>query len=225
MKKPTFYTEIAYLLGLLLLAMGTAMMAAMELGISMVVAPAYILHLNLSQHLPFFSFGVAEYVLQALVLLLMMLVLRRVRLRYFLSLGTAVVYGFLLDAAMQLAIFLPGDTWLARMGVYSLGVLLCTAGIALLFRSYLPPAAYELFVKEISAKFGWQVSRVKLCYDCASCAIAAALSLILLGRLEAVGIGTVVCAVLYGPLIGLFDRLLGKTFDFTDKFTLKEETI
>lgn len=223
MKKHTFYSEAAFILGLLLLAVGTAITARMDLGISMVVAPAYILHLKLSQILPFFSFGVAEYVLQALVLALTMLVLRRVRLGYFLSFGTTVVYGFLLDGAMALAEFLPHDTWLARIGLYGLGVLLCTVAIALLLRSYLPPAAYELFVKEVAAAFGWKVSRVKTVYDCLSCVIAVLLSLILFGRLEAVGIGTVVCAFLYGPLIGLFDKLLEKHFDFTDKLPIRRK--
>ena len=61
MKKPVFYTEIAHVLALVLLALGTALTAYGDLGISMVVAPAYILHLKLSQVFPFFTFGVAGY--------------------------------------------------------------------------------------------------------------------------------------------------------------------
>ena len=220
MKKPVLYTELAFVLGLLLLAMGTAITARMDLGLSMVVAPAYLLHLQFPDVL---SFGLAEYVLQAAVLAVTMLVLRRMRLGYLLSFGTTVVYGFLLDGAMALAECLPHGTWLARIGLYGLGVLLCTVAIALLLRSYLPPAAYELFVKEVAAAFGWKVSRVKTVYDCLSCVIAVLLSLILFGRLEAVGIGTVVCAVVYGPLIGLFDRLLEQKFIFYDRFTFRRK--
>lgn len=219
MKKHTVYSEAAYLLGLLLLAIGTAITARMDLGISMVVAPAYLLHL----YVPGLSFGLAEYVLQAVVLAATMLVLRRVRLGYLLSFATTVVYGVLLDGAMSLAALLPLHSWALRIGSYGLGALLCTAAIALLFRSYLPPAAYELFVKEVAAKFGWKVSRVKLVYDCASCVIAVLLSLLLFGQLEAVGIGTVACAVVYGPLIGLFDRILERHFTFTDKLSLRRK--
>lgn len=212
MRKYTFYSEVAFALGLLLLALGTAITARMELGISMVVAPAYLLHL----YVPGLSFGAAEYVLQAVVLTLLMLVLRKVRLGYLLSFATTVVYGFLLDGAVVLVSFLPGDGWVTRIGLYGVGVVLCTLAIALLLRSYLPPAAYELFVKEVAGRFGWRVSRVKLVYDWVSCALALGLSLLLFGRIEAVGIGTLVCAAVYGPLIGLFDKALETYFTFTD---------
>ncbi|MBE5772279.1 MAG: hypothetical protein E7336_13050, partial [Clostridiales bacterium] len=64
--KNTFFTEAAYFLGMILLAVGTALMERADFGMSMVVAPAYILQLKISEFLPFFSFGMAEYMLQAL---------------------------------------------------------------------------------------------------------------------------------------------------------------
>ena len=65
MKKRIFYTEAAYLLGIALLALGMALMERGGFGISIVVAPAYVLHLATS-----LSFGVAEYILQGAILLL-----------------------------------------------------------------------------------------------------------------------------------------------------------
>jgi len=73
MKKKTFYTELAYVVGIITLAIGTALMEKASFGMSMVVAPAYIIHLKVSEVLPFFSFGMAEYTLQAVLLMLMML--------------------------------------------------------------------------------------------------------------------------------------------------------
>ena len=90
MKKPTFHTEIAFLLALALLAFGTALTAYGGLGLSMVVAPAYILHLKISEIFPAFTFGAAGYTLQAVVLLVMMLLLRKAKLIYLLSFLTAV---------------------------------------------------------------------------------------------------------------------------------------
>lgn len=67
-KKRGFSSEAAYVLGILTMALGTAMMASADFGMSMVVAPAYLTYLKLSQTLPFFTFGMAEYLLQALLL-------------------------------------------------------------------------------------------------------------------------------------------------------------
>ena len=40
MKKRTFFTELAYILGLIVLAFSAALMEASDLGVSMIVAPA-----------------------------------------------------------------------------------------------------------------------------------------------------------------------------------------
>ena len=55
MKKKIFYTEISYILGILIMAFSTAFTEKADFGMSMIVAPAYILHLHVSQFLPFFS--------------------------------------------------------------------------------------------------------------------------------------------------------------------------
>ena len=60
MKKKKFSAELAYVLATLILAFGTAMMTKANFGVSMVVAPAYLLHLKLSQYWSFITFGVAE---------------------------------------------------------------------------------------------------------------------------------------------------------------------
>ena len=62
--KRIFYCELAYFFGIVVLAFGTALMEKADFGMSMVVAPAYILHLKLSELFSWFSFGVAEYIFQ-----------------------------------------------------------------------------------------------------------------------------------------------------------------
>ena len=48
MKKKVFYTELSYILGLVIMAFAAAFTEKADFGMSMVVAPAYILHLKLS---------------------------------------------------------------------------------------------------------------------------------------------------------------------------------
>ena len=102
MKKKVFFSEAAYLAGLAVLAVGTALMEAADFGLSMVVAPAYLIHLVISPVFPVFSFGMAEYVLQGILLVLLMIAMRRVKLSYLFSFVTAVLYGLMLDTAMAL---------------------------------------------------------------------------------------------------------------------------
>lgn len=96
MNKRTFYTELAYAFGILVLALGTALMERADFGMSMVVAPAYIIHLKISEYLPFFSFV------------------------------TAVIYGFSLDGMMAVVALLPSEGIAVRLGLYVAGMLACT---------------------------------------------------------------------------------------------------
>lgn len=219
MKKRVFYTELAYVLGILLVALGVAFMEKADFGVSMVVAPAYLLHLKISQIFPFFSFGMAEYCLQALLLIAMGLVLRRFRLSYLFSFVTAVVYGFVLDGCMLLTALLP-DQALWLRGLYYLGgMVLCAAGVSAMFHTYIAPEVYELFVKEVSARFGVNINRFKTGYDCVSCALGVALSFLFFGlwQFEGVKWGTIVCALVNGWVIGRFSAFYEKHWHFEDK--------
>lgn len=218
MKKRTFYTELCYVFGILLIALGTALTAWGDFGISMVVAPAYILHLKMSQVWPWFTFGVAEYVLQAFVLLLMICLLRRIKISYFLSFLTAIFYGLVLDGGSKLLALLPAPGLWQRLTAYICGDLGICAGVALIFHTYLPPEVYEMFVLELSSKFRIRLAVCKTCYDCASLVVAIGMSFLLLGSLQGVGVGTVVCAFLNGTLINLFTKILEYFWKFKDKF-------
>ncbi len=221
MKKLTFYTEAAYIVGLVMLAFGTALMTAGNFGISMVVAPAYVLHLKISQYFSFFSFGLAEYLLQAVIIAVMMLILKKVRLAYLLTFVTTVIYGLLLDLSMAVLPEIKASAYFVRGAVYVGGVLLCTAAIAFLFKAYLPPAAYEVFVKNVSKRFKIKLFTFKTVFDCLFCVIAAVMSLLFFGELKGIGIGTALCALIYGTLIGLFTKLFNKIWVFKDAFNFK----
>lgn len=224
MKKPIFFSEIAWLLGMCLVAWGTALTVWADFGISMVVAPAYVLHLAMANIWDWFSFGIGEYVLQAIVLILMMLLLREVRFRYFLSFAAAILYGFILDLGMTVTgSLLPEAAQLPlRVIIYVLGDLAVCVGVALILPSYLPPEVYELFVKEVSLLGNFRIGAVKTIYDCASLLVAVLMSLALLGKIEGVGIATLICALLNGFIIEKCGLFFDKFLEFRDILPLRE---
>lgn len=224
MKKKRFYTEASYAIGIVLLSLATALTEAADFGVSMVVAPAYLLHLKLSETFPFFSFGMAEYTLQAFLIAALAVILKKFKLSYLFSFITALIYGILLDFFMKIISFMPTEHIATRILLIILGIVICSFSVSLLFRTYIPPEAYELFVKEVSSKFGVKISKFKLGYDCISCVVGIILSFIFFGfgNFVGVNIGTVICAVCNGPLIGFFGKILDKNFDFTDRLNLRK---
>lgn len=216
--KKVFYTEIAYLVGIVALALGTALMEKADFGVSMVVAPAYILHLKLSQYFSWYSFGVSEYCLQAVVLVILSLVMGKAKKSYLCSFVTAVFYGTILDFCMALCATLPVDGYAYRSVWYVLGMVVCSLGIAFLFRTYVTPEAYELFVKEVAEKSRVNIGKVKTIYDVSSCILAVLLSFVFFGfgHFEGVKLGTVFCAFTNGAIIVYVGKVLERFFVFKD---------
>lgn len=224
MRKRIFYSEAAYILGISFLAMATALIEKADFGVSMVVAPAYLLHLKLSEFFPFFSFGVAEFTLQVLIIALIAVILRKIKFSYLFSFVTIAVYGSLLDLSIAALEFFSADHIAVRIIIFTIGVLVCSASVSLLFHTYISPEAYELFVKEISAKFGLNINKFKTCYDCTSCIIGIIMSFAFFGfgHFEGIKFGTVICALLNGFLIGNFSKLYEKKFEFKDRFKFRK---
>lgn len=221
--KKTFYSELAYIVGLLFLGFGTALMERADFGMSMVVAPAYILHLEISKFLPFFSFGMAEYCLQLVLIVLLSAVLRRFRTGYLFSFATAVLYGFILDFFIMLVALIPAGGTLQRAVFFICGMLCGSVGVAVILHTYLAPEAYELLVKELAEKTCIPVSRVKTVYDLSSLTVSVVLSFSFFGfmHFEGVKLGTLITALLNGFLIGRISAFLEAHFDFKDRFKLR----
>lgn len=214
--KRIFYCELAYVLGILILAFGTALMEKADFGMSMVVAPAYLIHLKVAQYLPFFTFGISEYVFQAVLLVIICLVMGKAKKSYLLSFATAFIYGTVLDVTMGLVALFPFSGLLWQIVCYIAGMVTCSIGVAFLLHTYFPPEAYELVVKEFSQKFNMTIGKTKTIYDCCSCVFGIVLSLCFFGAFVGVKWGTIVCAIVNGWLIGQISGFLENNFTWKD---------
>ena len=126
MRKIKLHSETLYLFATVLLAFSVAMLTAADLGISMIVAPAYLLSLKTG----FLTFGQAEYVIQAGLFIVFCLVMRKCKALYLSSFLTCLFYGAVLDLWRLLPFFnpkvtVPGSMALpVRAGMFVLGILL-----------------------------------------------------------------------------------------------------
>ena len=209
MKKIRLPAEGIFLVGTLLLALAVSILTAVDYGISMIVAPAYILH----QKLTVVTFGQGEYILQAALFLVFCLLMRRVRLVYLGSFVTCLFYGLVLDGWRALVPFFdpsvtpPGSMdWPVRVVLFVLGVLLTTFSVALLFHTYIYPQVYDFFVKGLSRRFNIPLGRIKTVFDLSMLALATAMTLLFFGKFVGVGFGTLLMALVNGFLIGGWDK-------------------
>lgn len=223
-REPSFSNELAYVIAIITVAFGVAFMEKADFGVSMIVAPAYLLYLKISPVYSFFTFGMAEYTLQAFLLLVMIIALRKFRLSYLFSFVTAVIYGFTLDFSMICVKNLDASNFIVRIVIYILGMVLCAIGISFFFHSYISPEVYELFVKEVSGRIGMDINKFKTIYDCTSCVISIIMSFAFFGlwHFEGVKLGTIFCALINGTIIGCISKFLDSHFEFKDSLKLRK---
>ena len=207
------------------LAFAVALAAASDFGLSMIVSPAYLVSLKTG----FLTFGQSEYLVQALLFLILCLCLRRFRLLFLGSFLAGVLYGAILDLWRLLpfldpAVSPPENTPIPlRIVYFILGMVLCSLAVAGYFHSYLYPQVYDFFVKAVSEHFSLDRTRFKRLYDLAFLIISLALSLLSFGAIRGIGWGTLVLTSLNGPIIGFFDRWIAAHVDTPALFPKLEE--
>lgn len=222
--KKTFYSEMAYVVGIIALALGTSFMERADFGVSMVVAPAYLVYLKISAVWSWFTFGMAEYTLQALVLVILAVVLGGFKLKFLFSFITAFLYGNVLDLTMKIVGVVESGAYGVRITYYMIGLFCCSVGVSMFFHTYITPEAYELFVKEISCRYSLDINKTKTVYDIISCSIAVVLSFVFFGfmHFEGVKAGTIICALINGYTIGLCSKFFDKHLEFKDALNLRK---
>ena len=188
--------------------------------VSTVVSPAFVLSSYLSQIHPFFSFGNVEYIVQAVVLVLLAIYARRVTLSYPLSFVTALLYGLLLNLWQLILGTSVPDSWGWRIFYMVIGALVTEIAIAFCLRSYLPQQGYDFAVKEISVVKKFDLNKVKWIYDISSLIVAIILMLALYQRFDfsLIGIGTLILAAVNAPMIAIFGKLFDRFIDFSPIF-------
>lgn len=221
MKKIRISNELIYVLAVLVLSFATAMLAAADIGMSMVVAPAYIVSLKVK----ILTFGQAEYIVQGMLFILFCILMRKVRMLYFFAFVSGLIYGAALDFWRMVIphfnpeLFAPGSLPLSLRVIYFIiGFLLNSLGVALYFKTYFYPQVYEFFVKGISRHFNIALPKFKIGFDMTCLVIASVLSFALFHGLVGIGVGTVVLAFGNGPLIGFYGRWMEKHLDTWERW-------
>lgn len=231
MKRIGKSSELLWLLGITLVALGVSLCSKTNLGVSMIAAPAFILYDVINPLWNSFSVGVAEYMFQGLILILLCIIVRTFNWRYLLAFAVAVIYGYVLDLFLWLFDGITADALWQRWILLIAGDTITALGVACFFRTYMPLQVYELFVAEISKKFKLSINKTKWGFDLSLLAISITLAVIFFARADGfdiasitsssfhnIGLGTIVTTLINSPIIAIMGKLLNKLFDPTPCF-------
>ena len=212
-KKRIKIGELSWIVGNVLCAIGNCFAAKSALGLAPIVAPAFVLH----EKIPFITVGFCEYLIQGILLAICCIVIGKFKGKFIATICNIIFYGACFDILNWLFSPIQPTDLVGRIACAVFGTVVTCFAVALMLRTYIPPSAYEIFVREIAEAKGFDVNKTKLTFDASMLALAIVLMFSLLGsfKLEFIGILTVVTAFSNSLLIAFFGNLLDKHCDFS----------
>lgn len=201
MSKYTFRRYLLFVASLFINAFGIAFITKALLGTSPITSVTYVLSLFTP-----FTMGIWTILLNLLFVVLEPFLMTRRELRedlrmYLLQIPIAFCFGLFIDFSMFMLFWLEPSAYVMKVTVLLIGCIILALGIALEVKANAAMMAGEYFVKAITRRFHGEFGYVKLGFDITLLTIACILSLVFLSDIQGVREGTVVSALLVGPIV------------------------
>lgn len=201
MSKYTFRRYLLFVASLFINAFGIAFITKALLGTSPITSVTYVLSLFTP-----FTMGIWTILLNLLFVVLEPFLMTRKDLRedlrmYLLQIPIAFCFGLFIDFSMFMLSWLEPSAYVMKVTVLLVGCIILALGIALEVKANAAMMAGEYFVKTITRRFHGEFGYVKLGFDITLLTIACILSLVFLSDIQGVREGTVVSALLVGPIV------------------------
>ena len=212
MNKPTTKKrlpgELLLVIAMLLNSLAVTLMIKADFGISPISSIPYVL----SVAFPAISLGTWNAVMQCFWLLLTMLIIRKFKPGYLFSFVLAFLFGFMLDGWTAMMAGWPlGIGW--RLIYYAVGFGFMATGIACFLLCGTPVLPYDAVPRAFVLEKGLSVRKARTGFEIISLIMSLTLSLLLLGRVIGIGVGTVVSALFMGTLASLVTHWMQARFD------------
>ena len=202
--------ELALLLAVVINSFGVVLMLRSGSGISAISSVPYAF----SELFPRVSMGTWTYIFQGLLVLSLMVLRKRFVPEYLFSFVVGFFFGKMLDLHQLWTDRLPVNLSL-RVAYFALSYLLICFGIALSNRCKMPIIPTDLFPRELASITGWPYARIKVSFDLICLGTTAVMTLVFLGRLDGLGIGTVLAAATMGKAIAWIGGWMDRYVTFT----------
>lgn len=214
MKSFLFIRKVVYLvLGLLFCGLGTALAVRANQGVSPISAPPVVMSEMFSK-ITYFggALGFWTVVYNGIFIFLQMFLLgKKFTLKYWLEFPALFVFGYFVSAGMYLTQHYIPTTYVSCFVEMLLGCIAMGLGVALELYADLTFLSGDGFVSVVSNKYHLNLGKVKIIFDVGCVLIAVAISFFYLdGKIIGIREGTIVAALLVGPIINFFMKLLKK---------------
>lgn len=193
-----------FILGTIINSFGIAFITKAALGTSPISSIPYVLSLAYTP-----TFGQWTFAMNIIFILTEILLLRsnfqKVQL---LQIAVNAVFSVFIDIAMHLLWWLHPTMIVTELISLIIGCAILAIGICIEVAPNVLLVPGEGVVQAISWTGKWRFGSVKIAFDSTICLIACVLSFLFFGRLNGLGIGTIISAILVGRFVNIFNKSL-----------------
>lgn len=204
MKK--FNRYAIYLISLFVISLGASLSIKANLGTSPLICLPYVCSLITK-----FSVGEVMFVFTLIFIMIQVVLLRGdFEKRQYLQLIIGTIFSFFVDFSLLLVNFVNPVGYLNQMALLLVSCVVVAFGVLLEIQTeivYLPADGVIVAISKVLKK---EFSSVKPFVDSSMVIIAAILSLIFLGYLAGVREGTIISAIIIGPIVKVLKNHLDK---------------
>lgn len=199
-----------FVLGVAINSFGIVLITVGDLGTSPISSVPYVFSLAF----PRLSFGTTTFIWNILFIIIQIILLRhRFKPSQFLQILANILFSTAIDVSTMILGFLnPRAIW-ERLLCVVLGCMILALGIVIEVAPNVIVVPGEGVVRALSIVTRIRYGTVKVAFDMSLIVIASVLSFIFFGRLNGIGVGTIISAVIVGMFINLINRL----FKFPDR--------
>ncbi len=190
-----------FVIGLFFIALGIAFTVRANLGISPISSVPKVM----SEKFSSLTFGTWAFIWNCVFLSGQILILRKkFKLIQMLQLPLSVLFGIFSDLGLEIVKLIPNSSYILKFVLLIIGVMVLGFGVTLSVKANIILNAPEAFAKVVADTTQKQFSTMKVAMDVTCVIISAALSFLFFQKLGAIGIGTIITALLVGTSVKMY---------------------
>lgn len=200
---------LIYIISLFIISLGASLSIKANLGTSPLICIPYVASLitNLSVGTTSFIFTIILIAVQAILLK------GDFEKRQYLQIVIGTIFSVFIDLTLVLIDFINPTSYISQLTILLISCVVMAFGVLLEIKTEIVYLSGDGFIVAIAKVLKKEFGKVKPYCDVSFVITAAALSIIFLGYLAGVREGTVISAIIIGPIVRIFKKYFEKYID------------
>ena len=201
-----FNRYVIYLISLFIISLGASLSIKANLGTSPLICIPYV-----SSLISNLSVGTTSFIFSIILIAVQVILLRSgFEKRQFLQIVIGTIFSLFIDVTLMIISFINPTDYISQVMVLLLSCVVMAFGVLLEVKTEVVFIPGDGFIVAIAKVLKREFGKVKPYCDVSFVVIAVILSFAFLGYLAGVREGTVVSALIIGPIVRIFKKYFGK---------------